>query len=891
MGQGETVIQALQDAVPEDVRGKLATAVAGILHPQGTNLNLEGLLRIGRIPNASSGLKSKMQEKNGTPSSGEAVNKDAHSSDRTKGADDLADGTNNNQSGNGKPAGTLESELQPSERLEKSIDPGQAQPVGAQGSEASLSVNNVTTDAVNNQENNEFSKEKLVQYSETGGNGSEAGVNPPFSSRPEKVGGMDEAISDHRKLDDDGRTAQIETKEENHFQENEEKNLDSSTDQNKMIPSTKIEEAVSPPGSPSETQVLEKEGSDSQKKEEKPMQPSLDQNNTIMSGSNSSSFSVSQALDALTELDDSTQVAVNSVFGVIEDMITQLEEKGNKNEVIDKDEKSGSATQINQVISNRKLEKGEDNKNVLNFELDIIKDPTLPRWHENHTDAPIEDRSNQPIQLSGDGSGSFRYHADDNGDEKDGAKGHFMGDKHSAQSSERLSHVNNIPPYINATPYGDSLYNEYLRKFLLSKITDTKPLDLDATTTLFLDYIPEEGQWKLLGQPGNTEDSVSDIRSLKAVDRMTHAYSSSEGNDTGKIIEPSYVILDTEKQQEPVSEYKTLDIKNEKAALGNDKSEELICFVKSIIVDALKVEASRRLRASYMKEMESDLARDLEQIAIAVSLVVGQDREHDCHLEDNDYKTGRIRKKVGSLNGEHIVRAISSALQDTSHLGRVLPLGVIVGSSLAALRKFFNVAAVDDGLEIVEEESHGQVSETKNYQTAPGNKEDLNLEKSSDGNKAKLGNLNNSTVMVGAVTAALGASALLVNQQVIIDTSRTFCIIILIGFCDLPSRVFFAYIAPVCVSCFLSIICVKESSNSTDTVESSSKSFKEKGTQLKEPNKTEETLEKNPNNIVTSLAEKAMSVAGPVVPTKEDGEVDQERSDHLIHVKSYLLSN
>lgn len=30
-----------------------------------------------------------------------------------------------------------------------------------------------------------------------------------------------------------------------------------------------------------------------------------------------------------------------------------------------------------------------------------------------------------------------------------------------------------------------------------------------------------------------------------------------------------------------------------------------------------------------------------------------------------------------------------------------------------------------------------------------------------------------------------------------------------------------------------------------------------------------------------------MSVAGPVVPTKEDGEVDQDRSGHLMHAWLY----
>lgn len=44
----------------------------------------------------------------------------------------------------------------------------------------------------------------------------------------------------------------------------------------------------------------------------------------------------------------------------------------------------------------------------------------------------------------------------------------------------------------------------------------------------------------------------------------------------------------------------------------------------------------------------------------------------------------------------------------------------------------------------------------------------------------------------------------------------------------------------------------------------------------------EEMSEKNENNIVTSLAEKAMSVAGPAVPMKEGGGLDQERSDYYI---------
>lgn len=62
-----------------------------------------------------------------------------------------------------------------------------------------------------------------------------------------------------------------------------------------------------------------------------------------------------------------------------------------------------------------------------------------------------------------------------------------------------------------------------------------------------------------------------------------------------------------------------------------------------------------------------------------------------------------------------------------------------------------------------------------------------------------------------------------------------------------------------------------------ETTESSLKS-EEKAGLRKEPERHDEQIvpEKN-QNIVTALAEKAMSVASPVVPKKEDGEVDEER--------------
>lgn len=43
MGQGETLITTLQNAVPEEVCGKLTTIISGVVQAQGISLKLVGL--------------------------------------------------------------------------------------------------------------------------------------------------------------------------------------------------------------------------------------------------------------------------------------------------------------------------------------------------------------------------------------------------------------------------------------------------------------------------------------------------------------------------------------------------------------------------------------------------------------------------------------------------------------------------------------------------------------------------------------------------------------------------------------------------------------------------------------------------------------------------------
>ena len=91
----------------------------------------------------------------------------------------------------------------------------------------------------------------------------------------------------------------------------------SSSDQDKTTSSTKAKDGLSEPVSSFVAQPMEGEEIDNLKRKETSLHSVSNENN-----SDSLTFSVSQVFDALTGMEDSTQVPVNSVFGVIEDMIT-----------------------------------------------------------------------------------------------------------------------------------------------------------------------------------------------------------------------------------------------------------------------------------------------------------------------------------------------------------------------------------------------------------------------------------------------------------------------------------------------------------------------------------------------------------------------------------------
>lgn len=834
VGQGETLMKALQDAVPDDVRGKLTTAVSGILHNQGSNLKIDGLLSPGHSP------MSKIEKDVGV-SSTESGSETPNLSDAKTRASDSSDEFDDNGSSTDKHSQELVSEPEALENVQKSVDSGQSQAMSSHGSEVPALDKKDSNDVENNNQSADLSVEKTALSSDYRESESKAGAKLESSSGREVDGGTEKVIAEQSKVQHDGGKYQTDLKEEISTQQKEENIADICSDQNKSTSSLQTEDKTSLAASPSETNVMENEGSDNVKREERSTQTN---SNQIIP--NTPSFDVSQALDALTGIDDSTQLAVNSVFHVLEDMINQLDGARNteseikngdnkdglkKNGTKDRDKEDGLKDK-DKVLDQNSSSISNNHHTVDNHNLDDVekRETKVSDSQEKYeTDAILfgEDESDTVNFQESDGERHTK------GDQK--RKNIVNGELPPGDSHKSLNYIQKtVPVYMNANFSGDPLYKEYLQSYLSSKAVITKPLDLDTTTALFLDYFPEEGQWKLLEKTGSNSDLSDDVTAYEKGHAEMQHDSPLKTNNVDNVIEPSYVIFDHENQNSD-EECATSNNSNENVEVDNDIAHGSALFLRNIIVEALKVEVRRKVSAEDLEEMQPELSSELEHIANVISQAVGHEEELVSFIKSKD----RTSDKVGTLHAEHVVLAISSAVQGTSYLRRVLPVGVIVGCSLAALRKFFDVYA---------EESNGQskelildeISELEKVNSIPtANKRIDEIRPNGQvyglqnpvcqvGGAADSEKSDKKSIMVGAVTAALGASALLVHQQ--------------------------------------------------DAENFAAKSFEDEENQSKEMSKLdEEAIDKNRNNIVTSLAEKAMSVAGPVVPMKVDGAVDHER--------------
>ncbi|KAJ0243660.1 hypothetical protein HA466_0196870 [Hirschfeldia incana] len=854
VGRGETVVKALQDAVPEDVRGKLTTAVTEIMQSGGNKLKFEKL----NLPNLSPGI-GKAEEARKEPL-GTTGQKDSHS-DPIKKSDGLVSGSDNSAGGiepehssskaSQKDGDNGKSQLVNSDQDDSSVltkkgneEPGSignnessaneknsAADVSEKASEAkvdstnqgqSIGTDDITSDGVKADEGSVITKpqrqdetnkndEKGASVADEKGapvaSENSSSSNPFEKASDAKVDGSnqgkpisaDDVTSGEDKADQGAVLAQQQKKEETTKIDDEAKQ--SATDQDKVASAGNDGDG----GESSAPQSAEKEEIDDQDKETKLMEPVSDQSKPAIQEPNPAKFNVSQAFEALTGMDDSTQVAVNSVFGVLENMITQLdEEKKEGNEENDAKNLKDEGNTVDKDVA--------DVKNVVDEKTVAEENIRSPSEEQNPYNEDVE------CQMS-----SEKSHNHETGEGSDNKSTPWVMSKKQLGGDESM--IGQYPPTTLPAKNTDSFENSSNVGYLgeeLSEEQTAKQLDLDTTTALMLDYYPEEGKWKLIDQQPEYLSNLADNAAV-SIDTQgdVEADSPSVSNEQN-IIEPSYVILDNEQAVGRSEKHDAVGDRNDGLHKSKKGCDELEHLIKVIVSDSLNVEVQRRMNSAGMRQFESQLSRDIKRVANAISFAVVY-ADPTWTFKTNSKNSNIPAGKVGKLRGNAIIRAISSAVQEAHFLRQVLPVGVVVGSVLAALRKYFDVSTTTDNAErdIVmgrAQKKHGNNGATKSVvptQTSRKSKQ----KNSSIGEMMESGlqNISNEPVMVGAVTAALGASAMLVQHE------------------DPQS-----------------------------------------GGIMSKPSETE-SKQKDQSSMVASFAEKAMSIAGPAVPTKESGEVDQER--------------
>ncbi|XP_034583494.1 uncharacterized protein [Setaria viridis] len=809
--QGETLVKALEEAVPEDVRGKLTASVTEILHSKRENFSLDALKRLGWNNVRPTTTKAVAQEKL-KDSDHESGLKDAKMADQNRSSATAGDGGQKdiNITNDDNPGESID--LSQGKPSQTSGSVGTARETGNEQTQPNTSdkSNSGTNDSSEEQHRTEQGSETTPKKpSQTSGpveTATETGSEQtqPNTSDKSNLGTNDSSEEQHRTEQGSETTTKKASNDHSAANSNGAPTerghpVDPTTDQNPQ------------------SHAIEKEGDTIRTSEDKAAHNMDDQSTQVSKTEESkpSPITMTQALDALTGFDDSTQMAVTSVFGVLENMIDQFQKQQDSENGENSDENDGDPS-VDETESHGK----EDMKNASSGE-DKIQSSQQPEDSSpglshsimsKHDYAFAEENPNLSIVSSG--RGKMRYY-----------RGHEAGDH---VDTDGMKQVGSLPDYlldIAVNSYLKAQYTMYLHEFLNTQLQLKSP-EPNSATDLVLD--PQEGKWKIADQMHNVHNDISKSgRYNGAMEEVSYAGSTEEPSKVDNVVEPPYFIPG----KFPDPAYKSNAFKNTVAAKskpGDDLREALACFIRDELLSALKIEVGRKIGITDTSQLERGLANDLEHVAAEVSKLIVL----NCEL----YSAAHVQRspttvKFGSTYGKHVVQAVATAVQQSQHLRIILPVGVIVGVTLACLRNYFHVdvSKHDDHMKanvksnILSEDLIVQDISRANIQDSGEANTDNNIENAREDNHQEVTRTKGQGMMVGAVTAALGASALVAHHQENKD----------------------------------------ENNDGKDEIQNA---------------KHEETTqEKGQNNLMRSFTEKALSVAAPVVPTKGDGEVDHER--------------
>lgn len=731
VSQGETVLKALQDAVPEDAREKLTTTVTDILQ-SGKNLKLDGFLKQGKkiitVSNPESGVLKKDEKtsdvegsRSQTSINGAVCPEEHEMGDTFLGTKEQT-GENDLQHP-GKRGDGVQSQINDDHVDE---DPSSV-PEGIVGSMDGVTESFVNEKAEHTDHNNtDASSDNKENVNVTG---------DEMSSKDSAVGEKEPTVDPSQSNEVHG-TPQLASKEQNSTPSIEEKDKDFSADPNKIEVSAETGQAVSSAKSDPKTDVS-KDGKD--------IGTQLVQDNSKSGISNNAPpINVSETFDALAGVDDSTQMAVNSVFGVIEGVITQLEEKTDSEKEMTNIQDIEGEKHHHASKNTPDIEEKVSNANPQNptIKVSSVNDGGSMKSYPKI----IDEKPNETVcQPEGDTNLSLSH---------DESLGNRVKDDDQASSSN-LSCTSHSVADLSENP------SRGPEKHMFSNSQETTVLDMNIPTSPCRDCVPEEAQLKCQEQT----EILGDFNKLQKV--PGNGFPGRE-----RVIDTENTIVGTELPKKYVTGQDKGNDGHEAGRIKNESVNDVDPLVKRIIMNSIEGEILSRLSETEVKEISHNLADDLDLVSCFITKAVKDEKIVECSSNGRCLDNDASSMICGNLRAESIVKAVSFTVSKTHYLKRILPVGVIVGSSLAALKKHFDVIISNDngthGETLVNSKlsSGTQVEENVNEKNnglglSPafeseglGVSENTHTEKTSS---------QNDSAMVGAVTAAVGASALLMQ--------------------------------------------------------------------------------------------------------------------------------
>jgi hypothetical protein len=735
--QGETLVKALEEAVPEDVRGKLTASVTEILHSKRENFSLDALKPLGWNNVRPATTKTVAQEK-------------LRDSDHKSGLKDAKMADQNRSSANAGDGGQKDIDITTGDSPGESIELSQGKPSQTSGSvgtarELGSEQTQSNTSDKSNSGINDSSEEqhRTEQGSET------TPKKPSQTSGPVETATETGSEQVEPNTSDKSNSGTNDSSEEQHRTEqgSETPTKKASNDQSAANSNEAPKETGHPVDSTTDQNpqphAIEKEGDTIRTSGDKAPHNMDDQSTQVSKPEQSkpSPVTMAQALDALTGFDDSTQMAVTSVFGVLENMIDQFQKQQDSENGENSDENDGDPS----------VDESGEHK---------IQSPQQPEDSSSGVNQSTMSKNdyafaekNPKLSIVSSGQGKMRYY-----------QGNEAGDYADADG---MKQVGGLPDYLLDIAVNSSLkaqYAMYLHEFLKTQLQLKSP-EPSSATDLVLD--PQEGKWKIADQMHNAHNDIfKSGRYNGAMEEVSYAGSTEEPSKVDNVVEPPYFISG----KFPDLTYKSNTVAA-RSKPGDDLREALACFIRDELSSALKFEVGRKIGITDTRQLERGLTNDVEQVAAEVSKLI----VFNCKL----YSVAHMQRspttvKFGATYGKHVVQAVATAVQQSQHLRIILPVGVIIGVTLACLRNYFHVDVfkhdhymkadvksniLNEGL-IVQDISRANIKDSGQENTYN------DIENTCEDSQQEMTRTQGQGMMVGAVTAALGASALVAHHRV-----------------------------------------------------------------------------------------------------------------------------